>query len=315
MNKKIGIIVGIIIVLMLAGFGVYKFKGESTKQTQVEKTVKIVDRKGEKEVPLKPERVVVLDLGSLDIMTELGVEPVGLPKNSLPSYLEKYKDSKYADLGALKEFNMEKINELKPDLIIIEGRQESSYDELAKIAPVVFLGTKDGDHFGSLKTNVEVLGAIFDKKDVAEDKLKAIDKRVEELNKKVKETNKTALVAMVSDSKISVFGQGSRFRMIYDKFGFAPADDKIEVSGHGQDVSYEYLKAKNPGYLFVVDRGAVVGGNQKPAKEVIENELVKTTEAYKEGNIVYLNPQAWYIGGSGLMSTDVMLTEIENSLK
>ncbi|MDZ7548199.1 siderophore ABC transporter substrate-binding protein, partial [Clostridium perfringens] len=187
------------------------------------------------------------------------------------------------------------------DLIIIEGRQESFYDELAKIAPVVFLGTKDGDHFGSLKTNVEVLGTIFGKKDLAEDKLKAIDKRVEELNKKVKETNKTALVTMVSDSKISVFGQGSRYRMIYDKFGFTPADDKIEVSGHGQDVSYEYLKAKNPGYLFVVDRGAVVGGNQKPAKEVIENELVKTTDAYIEGNIVYLNPQAWYIGGSGLM--------------
>lgn len=316
MNKKVGIIVGIIILLLVGGFGYYKFTDSSSQAAQGKEktTVTVNDRKGSKEIPLNPEKVVVLDLGSLDIMTELGIEPIALPKNSLPSYLEKYKDNKYVDLGSLKEFNIEKINELKPDLIIIEGRQEASYEELSKIAPVLYLGTADGDIFGSLKYNLNVLGIVFNNKDIVTGKLDDINKRLDAINSKVKESNATALMTMFNEGSLSVYGEGSRYDMVYSKFGFTPADANIEVSNHGQNISFEYLKEKDADYLLVLDRGAVVGG-QTPAKEVVENELVKTTKAYKDGHIIYVNPQAWYIGGSGLMAVDTMLSEIEAALK
>lgn len=315
MNKKVGIIIGIIILLLVGGFGYYKFTSSSSQapQTAEAKTVTVTDRKGEKEVPLNPEKVVVLDLGSLDIMTGLGVEPVGLPKNSLPSYLEKYKNDKYVDLGSLKEFSLEKINELQPDLIIIEGRQEASYDELSKIAPVLYLGTDNGDIFGSLEFNANVLGTVFNNKDAVTGKLDDINKRLEAISSKVKETNATALMTMFNEGSLSVYGAGSRYDMVYSKFGFTPADANIEVSTHGQNISFEYIKEKNPDYLLVLDTGAVVGG-QTPAKEAVENELVKTTKAYKEGHIIYVDPQAWYIGGSGLMAVDTMLSEMETAL-
>jgi iron complex transport system substrate-binding protein len=71
----------------------------------------------------------------------------------------------------------------------------------------------------------------------------------------------------------------------------------------------------DPDYLFVVDRGAVVEGGESSAKQVVENELVQGTKAYKEGNIVYLDPNYWYLSGGGLMSTAEMVKEIDKGLK
>lgn len=97
-------------------------------------------------------------------------------------------------------------------------------------------------------------------------------------------------------------------------FGFAQADDKIEVSTHGQSVSYEYVADKNPDYLFVVDRDAVVksdGGESGSAKKAVENDLVKNTNAFKNGKIIYLDPNYWYLSGGGLISVSEMLKEVE----
>jgi iron complex transport system substrate-binding protein len=51
------------------------------------------------------------------------------------------------------------------------------------------------------------------------------------------------------------------------------------------NVSFEYIVEKDPDYLFVVDRNAVVGGDAA-AKETIENELVQRTKAYQNGKII-----------------------------
>lgn len=314
MNKKVGIIIGIIIVVLGGLFGFSKLKSNEANTEEKKEMVTVSHRKGETEVPKNPERVVVLDYGSLDIMTSIGKEPVGLPKSGLTSYLSKYKDDKYTDIGSVKEFDMEKINELKPDLIIIEGRQEEYYDELNKIAPTIMLGTESGDHFGSLERNMKAIGAIYGVEDEMKEKMDSLNKRMEEISNKIKDGNKTALVTMVNEGNISVFGKGSRFGKIYDNFGFTPADENIEVSNHGQNISNEYLVSKDPDYLFVIDKGVVAGGNQKPAKDVVENDLTKTTKAYKNGKIIYLDTQVWYLGGSGLMSTEAMIDEIEKAL-
>jgi iron complex transport system substrate-binding protein len=86
------------------------------------------------------------------------------------------------------------------------------------------------------------------------------------------------------------------------------------VTTHGQSVTFEYIAVKNPDYLFVVDRGAAVGG-EAAAKKTIENELVKKTKAFKDGNIVYLDQNYWYLSGGGLISVSEMIKEIEKSVK
>ena len=131
MKKRLAIILSMVMLLLVGVVGCTSGDKSAEEPAQEEnKTIVVTDQKGEVEVPVNPKNVVVLDYGSLDIMSKLGVEPVALPKGSLPSYLDKYKDDKYVDLGTLKEFDLEKINAAEPDLIIIEGRQESYYEDL-----------------------------------------------------------------------------------------------------------------------------------------------------------------------------------------
>lgn len=314
MKKRLAAILSMVMLLLVGVVGCTsgdKSTEDSAKKEK--KTVVVTDQKGEVEVPVNPKNVVVLDYGSLDIMTKLDVEPVALPKGSLPAYLDKYKDNKYVDLGSLKEFDLEKINEVAPELIIIEGRQESYYEDLKKIAPVLYLGTANSDIFASAENNAKVLGKVFAKEEGVTTELGNINKRLEVVSAKVKENNSTALMTMFNEGSLSVYGTGSRYDMVYSKFGFTPADTQIEASNHGQNISFEYLKEKNPDYLFVLDRGAITG-TQASVKEAVENELIKTTKAYKDGHIVYVNPQAWYVGGSGIMAIDTIISDIETAL-
>lgn len=316
MKKKsvIGILTASMLALGILGGCAANTKKEAT--TTAKEVITIKHNKGETQITKNPKNVVVLDYGSLDILDKMGVEVAGLPKaTTLPSYLEKYKGDKYTDIGALQEPNFEKINELKPELIIIEARQAKLYEEFAKIAPTIQLGTEGTDYFASVKKNVDILGDIFNKKDIATEELGKLEARVEAVKKQVQGDKSNGLVTMVSDGAMSVYGEGSRFNTIYENFGFTATDKNIEVSTHGQSISYEYLAEKNPSYLFVLDRSAAIGKQSQPAKEIVETELVKTTNAYKDGNIIYLNPSAWYIGGAGLQAANQMITDIENAIK
>lgn len=310
MNKKVLGIVAVIIVAILGVIGFTSINGANGEEKSGE-TILIEHRYGKTEVVKNPKKVVVLDYSALDIMKFLEVDPIALPKNSLPSYLEEYKDSKYEDLGTLKEFSLEKINELKPDLIIIEGRQESFYEELSKIAPTIGLGTVNNNHMESLEKNVTVLGQIFNAEKKAEKKLAGIKNEFEEISNKANGFD--AQVVMVSDGSMSAMGKETRYKMIFNEFGFKQNDETLGNAKHGQNISYEYLIEKNPDYIFVVDRGQVVG-NQKPAKDVVENEIVKKTDAYKNGRLIYLTPETWYLGGAGITSTEEMIKEIKEAL-
>ena len=136
MRKKA--ILGILVSGLLAMGVLGGCMNTVASDAETKQTIKVVDRtENEVEVTKNPERVVVLDYGTLDILDELDVEStvVGVPQNGLPSYLEEFKDEKYTNIGGVKEFNFETINELNPDLIIIEGRQADSLEELSKIVP------------------------------------------------------------------------------------------------------------------------------------------------------------------------------------
>ena len=209
---------------------------------------------------------------------------------------------------------MEKIFELTPDLIIISGRQADYYEELSKIAPTIHLGVNNENYLESFSENMNKLGEIFGKEIAVEKELTAITEAIEELNAKVTEKNVNGLITLANDGSFSVYGAESRFGIIHNSFGVTPVDETIEASTHGQKASFEYIVEKNPQYLFVVDRAAIVGGTTS-AKELFENELMKKTDVYKNDNIVYLNPIIWYTATGGFTSTMIMVEEIDNAMK
>ncbi|WP_044640656.1 siderophore ABC transporter substrate-binding protein [Risungbinella massiliensis] len=311
MRKKLGILLSALLLMMMAV--ACSTTEKATGETNAQK-ITIEHKLGKTDVPLNPKKVVVLDFGTLDSLDKLGVEVVGVPQNSLPSYLSKYKDSKYTNVGTLKELDFEKINELEPDVILISGRQEEAYAELSKIAPTVFTGVDTAKYMDSFKANARTLGKIFGKEAAVEAELTKIDQTIQTTKEKAAASQKNGLVVLANEGKVSAYGPNSRFGIIHDVFGVTPVDPNIQVSTHGQNVSNEYILEKNPDYLFVVDRGAVVGGTSS-AKAAIENEIVKKTKAYTNQNIVYLDPNYWYLSGGGLISVSEMVKQIEAAIK
>lgn len=271
-----------------------------TSNTTEQTTVSIKDSNGDRvEVQKNPQKVVVFDNGSLDTLDALGVgdRVIGAATKNLPSYLDKYKDVESA--GGIKEPDLEKINQLQPDLIIISGRQSDYKEELAKIAPTLYLAVDTKEPWESVQQNVNALAEIFGKEDKAKEELATLTKEIEETKEKASKLEQTALVTLVNEGQLSAYGSGSRFGLVHDVFGFKQADDQIEASTHGQSVSYEYILEKNPGILFVVDRTKAIGGDDSK-DNVSANELVAQTDAGKNDQVISLQPDVWYLSGGGL---------------
>ena len=303
------------LILSVTGVACSNNEAADPSPSEAAEKITVEHQLGKTEVTKNPQKVVVFDYGILDSLDKLGIEPAALPKSSnLPDYLSKYEDDKYVNIGSLKEPDFEKLSEIGPDLIIISGRQQNLYKEFQEIAPTIFMGVDFNNYMGSFEKNMQTLGKIFGKEDEINQELTSIKSSIDQLNKKAKESGKNALVILANDNKISAYGPNSRYGLIHDVFGMAPADAQIEASTHGQSISFEYIAEKNPDYLYVVDRSAAVG-NKAAAKQTVENELVKKTKAYQEGNIVYLDPNLWYLSGGGLQSVGKMAQDIEQSIK
>ncbi|NOU94109.1 ABC transporter substrate-binding protein [Paenibacillus sp. LMG 31456] len=272
---------------------------------------------GETKVKTNPKKVVVFDYGILDSLDKLGLDSVvtAVPQSNLPPYLAKYKDAKFKNAGTLQEPAFEKINEMSPDLIIISGRQQGHYAELSKIAPTVFMGIDNKKYMETFTENMERLGQIFGKEAAVKEELAKINASIKKVKDTAAASGKNALVTLVSGGKVTAYGTGSRFGIIHDVLGITPVEKNIEVSTHGQTISFEFIVEKNPDYLFVVDRETAVGESKTTAKQIIENELVKKTNAFKNGKIVYLDANYWYLSGGGLVSVAAMVQEIEKGFK
>lgn len=311
--KNKSMIIGIILVLLIAaGITIPKFVGGNSEP--VSETITITHQLGETPITTNPQKVVVFDYGILDALDSLGINVTGVVQSGLPDYLTKYAGEEYSSIGTLKEPDMEAIFALTPDLIIISGRQADYYEELNKIAPTIHLGIDNADYLGSFKNNMDILGQIFGKEKEVASKVEEIEKAIAELNAKVTEKNINGLITLANDGAFSVYGQESRFGIIHKEFGVTPVDTTIDSGTHGQKATFEYVAEKNPQYLFVVDRAAVTGGNTS-AKELFDNELVARIDAYKNDNIVYLDPAIWYTSVGGFTSTLRMVEEVDAAIK
>lgn len=65
-----------------------------------------------------------------------------------------------------------------------------------------------------------------------------------------------------------------------------------------------------------MDRDKAIGkAGTASAKEIVENDLVKSTPAYKNNHIIYLeNPNVWYTAEGGIQALDMMLKDLEKGL-
>ena len=261
-------------------------------------SVKVQTAHGEAVVPQNPERVAVYDLGAVDTLSKLGVKIGASVDSQNLAYLDvPLKDAVKA--GTLFEPNYEALNAYNPQVIIIGSRmaKDKVSDELAKLAPTIDMTAQTDNMKESAKARIDAYGRIFGKQTEA-DALKAeIDKTFADAKAAAQGKGK-GLVILVNAGKLSAFGSDSRLGgWIHRDIGVPAADEAIKEGSHGQPVSFEYIKEKNPDWLFVLDRSAAIGEEGQAAREVLNNPLVAQSTAWKKGQVVYLPPETYLAAG------------------
>lgn len=323
MKKITAILLMALMVLSLTACGNQTGKDNNSSEGSTEPTsVTITTLNGQKEqtqleVPYNPERIAILDLAALDIIDSIGVgdKVVGMAQTSI-DYLSQYSENKsIKNLGTIKEADIEAVMECEPDIIFIGGRLSASYDKLSEIAPVVYLATDNsiGLVESTLK-NAKTIASIFGKENEVEDKVNQYNDRINNLKNIA--SGKNALVGMTTSGSFNILGNDGRCSIMGNEIGFNNLGATGNTSTHGNEASFETVVAKNPEYIFVMDRDKAIGkAGAASAKEIVENDLVKSTPAYKNNHIIYLeNPNVWYTAEGGIQALDMMLKDLEKGL-
>lgn len=292
------------------------------EQAQAPETITVKSLNANKEevdleVPYDAQRIAVMDMACLDILNDLGLgeRVVGSSDTSI-DYLQSYVDNAdIANLGTIKEADMEAVMACEPDVIFIGGRLSASYDALSEIAPVVYLTTDvEKGLVESVRANASTIASMFGLEDEVDGKMAGFDSRIEVLQQAAE--GQTAVVGLFTSGSLNVLGNDGRCSIIGNEIGFDNLAAGAVTSTHGNEASFETVVQLNPDWIFVMNRDAAIGSDgADQAQEVVENDLTKATTAYQNDRIVYLaHPAVWYTAEGGIEALDVMLSDLEEAV-
>ncbi|QAA34833.1 ABC transporter substrate-binding protein [Clostridium manihotivorum] len=222
---------------------------QEPKKEQV-KGIKITDSYNREVVLDKlPQRVVTLSPGATETIFALKKENVLVGRSDYDDYPEAV--SKVEKVGGLENPNIEKITELKPDLVIAGAHFSKEVlkkleDLGIKVAVLYGEDSFDGAYKNILDTS-EVLG-------VKEDGQKIVDgmkKKVTQVEDKLKSAKKVKLYYVVDFGKEDYTAGGDTFvGQLIEKAG----GDNIAKDVKGWNYSFEKIVENNPDMIIVSDK-------------------------------------------------------------
>lgn len=316
--KKINLLYLLAILAIISGLLLYYLpdmtsghnaESNNTSQTFKEKT--IVHDFGTTELKKAPKRIVILDNLYGEILDPLHITPVGATTGQADSqefstlFKKQYKDAKVVSVGWQGNPDLDKIAELKPDLILMTGEQEDLYDELSEIAPTVGYQINTDENWDYHETSLKV-AEIFDKRDEMKKDLDRVDAReaVFAENVKAKFGNQKLMYLRVTDNDIRYYAYG-HFGYLYDTYHFNRAetfnpDDMFQV------IDPDKLKDINPDLLIV----------QADSQELLDNKLKNnpvwsSLKAVQNNKVIYAD-YSTYMLGFGIVSQEAIMKQISH---
>ncbi|MFD1815475.1 ABC transporter substrate-binding protein [Rhodococcus gannanensis] len=206
--------------------------GDDDASAEASSTRTIAHAHGSTEVPDAPQRVVVLEPVQLDTSIALGVIPVGAAVLSeatgVPAYLGD-EASSVATAGTVAAPNVEKIAALQPDLIIgTETRHADLYDQLAAIAPTVYMASQSDPWQDNVRFVADTLGKGSDAQGLLDD----YTTRCDEVAAEHHTDGKTAQLIRPRDDVLTLYGPTSFAGSTLECAGFTipPRDWENSIS-------------------------------------------------------------------------------------
>ena len=316
--KKINLLYLLAILAIISGLLLYYLpdmtsghNAESNKTSQTFKEKTIVHDFGTTELKKAPKRIVILDNLYGEILDPLDITPVGATTGQADSqefstlFKKQYKDAKVVSVGWQGNPDLDKIAELKPDLILMTGEQEDLYDELSEIAPTVGYQINTDENWDYHETSLKV-AEIFDKRDEMKKDLDRLDAReaVFAENVKAKFGNQKLMYLRVTDNDIRYYAYG-HFGYLYDTYHFNRAEN-FNPDDMFQVIDPDKLKDINPDLLIV----------QADSQELLDNKLKNTPvwtslKAVQNNKVIYAD-YSTYMLGFGIVSQEAIMKQISD---
>ena len=316
--KKINLLYLLAIMAIISGLLLYYLpdmtsghNAESNQTSQTFKEKTIVHDFGTTKLKKVPKRIVILDNLYGEILNPLDITPVGATTGQADSqefstlFKKQYKDAKVVSVGWQGSPDLDKIAELKPDLILMTGEQEDLYEQLSEIAPTVGYQINTDENWDYHETSLKV-AEIFDKRDEMKKDLDRVDAReaVFAENVKAKFGNQKLMYLRVTDNDIRYYAYG-HFGYLYDTYHFNRAetfnpDDMFQV------IDPDKLKDINPDLLMV----------QADSQELLENKLKNnpvwsSLKAVQNNKVIYVD-YSTYMLGFGIVSQEAIMKQISD---
>lgn len=271
----------------------------------------IVHDFGTTELKKAPKRIVILDNLYGEILEPLDLTPVGATTRQEGSqefstlFKKHYKDADVVSVGWQKSPDLEKIKELKPDLILMTVDQEGLYDKLSEIAPTVGYRINTDENWDYHETSLKV-AEIFDKRDEMKDALDRMDAKeaVFAENVKAKFGDQKLMYLRVTGDDIRYYAYG-HFGYLYDTYKFNRAQT-FNPEDMYQVIDIDKLKDLNPDLLIV----------QADSQELLDNKLKNTPvwsnlKAVQNNNVIYAD-YSTYMLGFGIVSQEAIMNQISD---
>jgi len=246
---------------------------------------------GETKIDAKPQRVVVLDTGELDEVLSLGITPVGMATsegaNPIPSYLaDKVKGVE--TIGNVQEINVEKVAELKPDLILgSQLRSDKIYSQLSEIAPTVF-SIRPGFPW---KENFALAADALGEETKAAEVMKKYDADIADLKSSVKGEPKVSLLRFLP-SKIRIYGDLSLIGTILNDAGLQRPDNQ-HINELAKEISAENISEADGDYIFYSSYGTP---DTTQESKVVAGAGWKALKGVEAGHAIRVNDDVWFLG-------------------
>ena len=208
---------------------------------------------GEIEIPVNPQRIVVLDTAPLDTVLALGIKPIGAAVrifDDFPTYLQDQTEG-ITIVGPRPQPNLEKILLLKPDLILSNALEHQHiYDKLSQIAPTFLTETRGA--FGNWKEPVLLYGDVLGRKQKAEELLSKYNSRVAKLKQQLGEKLVNTRVSLVNVSEDNIFflTTNSFPGSVLNEVGLARPPGQDKTGNFAKSVSRENFDIINGDVIF-----------------------------------------------------------------
>lgn len=254
-------------------------------------TITVEGMKGTAEIPADPQRIIDVS-GSADELIIIGIPFIGSANTSMfdgvtvPGYLQDYFTENNVEVvgnySGMMDLNLEKIAELKPDLIIMNIRHEKVYEQLKAIAPTAMVS--DDINFVNWRGRFRQLGEWFGKEDAVSKWLEDYGVKAAALSAKIKEVVGDETFAVIEANSVH-FGSYYVYRtagpgdLLFSELKLTPSGG-VPENVWGEVVDAEYFSRIDADHIFFFSDDGQLG-------DTGSSPTWQNLKAVKNGNVYY----------------------------